>query len=227
MTRVLVWNVHQLRAGVGPVAAAIERHRPDLVLLNETGPRRRLRALGRELGMTVARDPLSPLRRRIRNAVLARSPWRIVEHRLHRFADVRRRLNPRGALLAVVEGPPGRLGVCCLHLGLHPLERLHAAREVVGLDLADPAVVGGDLNELPDGRAVGILRRRFADAWSLVGEGEGATFPAPAPRARIDYLFVSGGLAVRRAWVPTDGSVVRASDHLPLVVDLDVAGEER
>lgn len=220
MTRVLVYNVHQLRAGVGAVAAAIERHRPDLVLLNETGPRRRLRALARELGMAVARDPLSPLRRRIRNAVLVRPPWRIVRHRLHRFADVRRRLNPRGALVALVEGPAGRLWVCCLHLGLHPLERLHAAREVLALELPDPAVVGGDLNELPDGRAVRLLGERFGDAWAIAGEGDGATFPATSPRARIDYLFVSDGLVVEGVRVACDEPSRRASDHLPLVVDL-------
>lgn len=224
MTRILVANVHQLRAGVGPVAAAIGPLRPDVALLNETGPRRRLRALGRELGMQVAPDPVSPLRRRVRNAVLARPPWRVLEHRLHRFADVRRPLNPRGALLALVEGPPGRLSVCCLHLGLHPLERLHAVREVLGFELPDPAVVGGDLNELPDGRAVRLLGRRLRDAWAIAGEGEGATFPAGSPRARIDYLFVSDGPVVERAFVPAGERFRRASDHLPLVVDLALEG---
>ncbi len=217
MTRILVYNVHQLRAGAGPVAEVIERHRPDLVLLNETGPRWRLRRLARALGMELARDPRSPLRRRIRNAVLARPPWRIGEHRLHRFADVRRPLNPRGALLARVCGPRGELWVCCTHLGLHPLERLHAAREILALGLPSPFVVGGDLNELPDGRAVRLLAGRLTDAWALAGEGEGATFPAVSPRARIDYLFVSEDLWVDRALVARDA---RASDHLPLVVEV-------
>ncbi len=216
MIRILVYNVHQLRAGAGPVAEVIERHRPDLVLLNETGPRWRLRRLARALGMELARDPWSPLRRRIRNAVLARPPWRIREHRLHRFADVRSRLNPRGALLARVSGPPGELWVCCTHLGLHPVERLHAAREILALDLPTPFVVGGDLNELPEGRAVRLLAGRLGDAWIRAGEGEGATFPAASPRARIDHLFVSEGLWVDRAIVGRDA---RASDHLPLVVE--------
>lgn len=226
--RVLVYNVHGLRAGVAEVAAVIERFAPDLAFLNETGPRWRLRRLGRALGMQVARDPWSPLRRRVRNALLARPPWRVIRHRLHRFADVRRRLNPRGAIVGRVRGPGGiELWACCVHLGLHPLERLHAVREVLALELEGAVLLGGDLNELPDGRAVGALRERFADAWSVAGGDGGETFPAAEPRARIDYLFASAGVRIERALVPAVlPAARRASDHLPLVVDLALeAGE--
>jgi endonuclease/exonuclease/phosphatase family metal-dependent hydrolase len=204
------------------VAAVIRRFEPDLALLNETGPRWRLARLGRALGMQVAHDPRSPLRRRVPNAVLARPPWRVVRHHLHRFADVRRRLNPRGAIIARVHGPDGvELSACCIHLGLHPLERLHAVRELPGLRLGDPALIGGDLNEPPDGRTVRELRARFADAWELAGGEGGETFPAARPVARIDYLFVSPGIRVERALVPAAlPEARRASDHLPLVVDL-------
>jgi len=218
--------VHGLRAGVGEVAAVIRRFEPDLALLNETGPRWRLARLERALGMQVARDPWSPLRRRVPNAVLARPPWRVVRHRLHRFADVRRPLNPRGAIVAEVHGPDGaRLSVCCTHLGLHPLERLHAVRELLRVCPDGPVLVGGDLNELPDGRAVRELRERLTDAWALVGGEGGETFPATGPTARIDYLFVSAGLRVERALVPAVlPEARRASDHLPLVVDLALPG---
>lgn len=207
---------------MGEVVAVIRRFEPELLLVNETGPRWRLRRLGRALGMQVARDPWSPLARRVPNAVLARAPWEIVEHRLHRFADVRRRLNPRGAILARVRGPGGaELRVCCVHLGLHPLERLHAVRELLGLGLEGAVLVGGDLNELPGGRAVRTLSERLADAWALAGDEGGETFPAAEPTARIDYLFVSPGIRVERALVPALlPEARRASDHLPLVVDL-------
>lgn len=223
--RVLVYNAHQLRAGVGPVAHVIGRLEPDVALLAETGPRWRLRRLGRLLGMQVARDPWSPLRRRVRNAVLARPPWQVRDHRLHRFADVRRPWNPRGALVAELSGPDGpRLSVCATHLGLHPLERLHAARELLALELPHPAIVGGDLNELPDGRAVAELSRRLVDAWTVAGDGPGQTFPAGAPTARIDYLFVSPGIRVERALVPELPEARGASDHLPLLAELSVEG---
>lgn len=217
----LVYNVHGFRGGVDAVARVIRRFEPDVALLNETGPRGRLRSLGRALGMGVAGDPWSPMRRRVKNAVLVRPPWRITQHLLHRFGDVRRRLNPRGALLARVEGSDASLWVCSVHLGLHPLERLGNTRELLGLGPDGTLVVGGDLNELPDGRAVGALRERFEDAWRLGGAGAGETFPAPEPTARIDYLFVSRDVTVERALVPAIlPDARRASDHLPLVVDL-------
>lgn len=223
--RVVVYNVHGFRSGVADVAAVVHALEPDLLLLNETGGRLALRRLSRALGMELASDPWSPLRRRIKNAVLARPPWRIVGHRLHRFGDVRRPLNPRGALVAQVGRTGRRVWVLAIHLGLHPLERLHAAEELADLarGLEGPVLIGGDCNELPGGRAVSFLADRFWDAWA--GEG-GETFPAEDPSSRIDYLFVSEELRVERAVVPRDERAGRASDHLPLATDLAIAERE-
>ncbi len=44
--------------------------RPDVLLLQETGSRRDLRRFAHDVGMRAARDPWSPLRRRVKNAVL-------------------------------------------------------------------------------------------------------------------------------------------------------------
>jgi endonuclease/exonuclease/phosphatase family metal-dependent hydrolase len=173
--------------------------------------------------MEVARDPWSPLRRRIKNAVLAKSPWHIVEHRLHRFADVRKPLNPRGALVARVGNAGRRIWVVTIHLGLHPVERLNAAEELADLaaGLDGPILVGGDCNESPDGRAAAFLADRFWDAWLLGGDVSGETFPAGDPTARIDYLFVSEGVKVERVLVPSVMPEARtASDHLPVVAEL-------
>jgi len=219
--RVVVYNVHGFREGLAGVVAVVRALEPDLVLLNETGGRRALRRFADALGMEAARDPWSPLRRRIKNAVLARPPWRIVEHRLHRFGDVRRPLNPRGALVAHLGRSGRRLWVLAVHLGLHPLERLHAAEELADLarGLDGPILIGGDCNELPEGRAVSFLADRFWDVWP--GEG-GETFPADDPSSRIDYLFVSEELRVERVEVPRGPDVRSASDHLPVVADLEV-----
>jgi endonuclease/exonuclease/phosphatase family metal-dependent hydrolase len=221
--RVVVYNVHGFRDGLEDVARLVGRFEPDVIVLNETGPRRRLRRLARSLAMQVAHDPRSPFRRRVKNAVLVRPPWRIVEHRLHRFADVRRPLNPRGALVARVGCSGRRLWVLAIHLGLHPVERLRAAEEVSDLarGLAGPVLIGGDCNETPDGRAVAFLGERFWDAWLLGGDAAGETFPAPDPTARIDYLFVSEELRVEGVLVPSVlPEARRASDHLPVVADL-------
>ena len=81
--------------------------------------------------------------------------------------------------------------------------------------------------ELPE-----AVRQRFTDAWQLArarddqshwhfwSRGEqGHTHPAGFPRRRIDQVWVSAGVAVAGAHVlDAEG----ASDHLPLVVDLEV-----
>lgn len=227
--RVVVYNVRGFRDGLDLVAAVLRHFEPDLVLLNETGSRRSLRRLAKTLGVETARDPWSPFRRRIKSAVLARPPWRIVAHRLHRFADVRKAMYPRGALVAQAGRAGRRVWVHAIHLGLHPLERLHAAQELADLarGLDGPVLIGGDCNEAPGGRAMTFLGERFWDAWLLGGDVTGETFPATDPTARIDYLFVSQEWKVERALVPSVMPEARiASDHLPLVAELRLADAE-
>jgi endonuclease/exonuclease/phosphatase family metal-dependent hydrolase len=224
--RVVVYNVRGLRDGTERLVRLVGHFRPDVLLLNETGSRWRLRRFENALGMDLAADPWSPLRRRVKDGVLVRPPWRIVGHRQHRFEGAW--LYPRGALLTELERGDARLCAISMHLGLHPRERLAHARALVALaDGVDaPIVVGGDLNEKPDGRAVGFLSERFRDAWLLGGDSEGETFPADEPTARIDYLFVSEGIVVERVLVPPDPDAREASDHRPLVAELTLPGQE-
>jgi len=224
--RVVVYNVRGFRDGLENVIRVVRHFEPDLVLLNETGSRRSLRRFAKALGMEAAHDPWSLFRRRIKSAVLVQPPWRIIEHRLHRFADVRKAMYPRGALIAHVGRAGRRLWVHAIHLGLHPLERVHAAQELADLarGLDGPVLIGGDCNETPDGRAMTFLADRFWDAWLLGGDVSGETFPATDPTARIDFLFVSEELKVERVLVPSVMPEARtASDHLPVVAELTLA----
>jgi endonuclease/exonuclease/phosphatase family metal-dependent hydrolase len=177
--------------------------------------------------MALAADRWSPLRRRVKDAVLVKTPWTILDHRQHRF-EGGPWLSPRGALVATLGCGDARLLAVSTHLGLHPRERLADARALAGLveDAGTPIVAGGDLNERPDGRAVGFLSERFRDAWLLGGDADGETFPADEPTARIDYLFVSEGIVVERVLVPPGPDVREASDHRPLVAELTLPGSE-
>src|SRR5262249_58241902 len=104
--RVVTYNARGCRDGLDRVAEVVVGLAPDVLLLQESGSRRGLRRLGAATGMDVARDPWSPLRRRVKNAVLVRPPWRIVQHSLNPFADSVR-FYPPGALIAQV-GRAGR-----------------------------------------------------------------------------------------------------------------------
>jgi endonuclease/exonuclease/phosphatase family metal-dependent hydrolase len=218
--RVVVYNVRGFRDGLDALVRLVGHFEPDVLLLNETGGRWRLRRFARALGMQAAADPWVWFRRRAKDAVLVRAPWWISAHRQQRFEGTPA-MYPRGALVAELENGGARLAAVSTHLGLHPLERLHDVRELVRLvPHGAPAVIGGDLNERPDGKAVALLSERFGDAWLLGGDADGDTFPAEEPTARIDYLFVTQGVAVERVIVPPGEDARTASDHRPLVAEL-------
>jgi endonuclease/exonuclease/phosphatase family metal-dependent hydrolase len=219
--RVIVYNVKAFRLGLDRVTDVLRTLGPDLLLLQESGPRRSLRALGSALEMQVAADPLSPLRRRVKNAVLARPPWRIISHRLHRL-EGSERFYPRGALVAQAGRAGRRVWAASAHLGLVPVERGRHARDLTGLleELAGPIVLGMDLNETPERPSATWFARRYTDAWAVAGAGDGPTFPSLDASARIDYLFVSRGVTVDGIHVAELAGA--ASDHLPIVADLSL-----
>jgi endonuclease/exonuclease/phosphatase family metal-dependent hydrolase len=224
--RVVAYNVHGFRDDRATLLRVLEHLRPDVLLLNETGSRRRLSWLAGSLGMDLATDPPAVLRRRAKDAVLVRPPLALVVHRQHRF-ERSAFMYPRAALVARVgvadpstDRPSSLLCAVCVHLGLDPRERRdHAGQLLRLLERRDgPVVVGGDLNERPGRGAAELLGRRLHDA------GGAPTFPAVRPTARIDHVFASADVTVERAFVPDLPRIERASDHLPVAADLLVEG---
>lgn len=129
----------------------------------------------------------------------------------------------RGWAQGRVRLPGGReLTVASLHLGLDAAERVRHVRSVLdALDGARPLVLAGDLNETAEGEAFGLVG---AAGMLAVAGPAGPTYPAHAPRQRLDVLFASPELRVRspgEVAVP-DGVWARASDHRAAWVDLEV-----
>ena len=83
-----------------------------------------------------------------------------------------------------------------------------------------------------DTRAIAaFIRAGLVDLWAVAGEGDGRTAPTTLGGApefsgmRLDYVLGSPPLAPRaaRARVVRGGAAEYASDHYPVVVDLDLA----
>lgn len=123
---------------------------------------------------------------------------------------------PRAVLLARAEAGGGSLSVAVTHLAVNPVVALDQL-DVVVAALAErpaPRVLLGDLNLEPD------LVRPLFDRGGLQLAGGGPTFPARAPRTRIDHVAVAG-LTLGEVRVVRRTPV---SDHRPLVVELGGPG---
>jgi endonuclease/exonuclease/phosphatase family metal-dependent hydrolase len=82
----------------------------------------------------------------------------------------------------------------------------------------------GDLNANPGTDPVQHLRKAgYRDAFQEVGDGPAATIPLDDPFGRIDYFFVPEKMMgrLRKCWVRDDAAARAASDHLPVVLDMD------
>jgi endonuclease/exonuclease/phosphatase family metal-dependent hydrolase len=221
--RAVTYNVQSFRGGVEAAAGILAVEQPDLVLLQECGPMRGVRSLARSLEM----DAESSHRRfsRVRNAVLSRPPWRVVGVEV---GDLKRegKTLPRGFLAVRLRRLEMTLTAVSAHLGLSPHERETHARELTDwlAGQEGPVVLGADLNEGPESPAATWLAGRVFDAFGHAGRGPGETFPARVPTARIDYLFVSEDIRPLRAWVSAAPDVVTASDHRPVIAELELEG---
>jgi endonuclease/exonuclease/phosphatase family metal-dependent hydrolase len=213
--RVGTWNVHGLRGGVSAAAQVIRNEEVDVLLVQESGPRHRIRALRERLGWIACADPPAFPRRRVQNAVLIRASLAdSIRSHLVRFGGGSP-IHPRGVLLAEVDEA---WTVASVHLGLRGTERGRHIAELATL-LEGPAgrfLLGGDLNVLPGEPGPSRLAEFATDCWEAAGEGPGRTFPSDEPSARIDYLFAGPAARPLRAW--TCGGTV--SDHLMVVAEI-------
>lgn len=154
-------------------------------------------------------------------AVLSRFPILATDHRL--YAN-RREAERRGFIRVEVDAGGQKIDFVTTHLDykyddgrLFETQQLLKAIETVNA----PLIVAGDFNDEPAGSAYKLMQTRFADCWMQMTDSErGLTYPADRPVKRIDYIFHTRDDRVhtRRAWTVS----TLASDHLPLVADLEI-----
>ncbi len=239
--RILSWNIHKCIGGLDRryrpdrVVDTIAHHAPDVVMLqevaNSAGRKRwhkQIDLLGDGLGY---RHRTWFPNHRFRhggeygNAILSHWP---ITHTENVDLTIPGR-KARSVLHARVrvrtaERRSRTVHAFCLHLGLtetvrqQQLERFLRSGSFAGLHQKTPTIVAGDFN----------------DVWGSLGEShlEPAgfrgmpsrirTFPAWAPIQPLDSIYVRGDLdliAVQRSRIRL---ATRASDHLPLVCDVDL-----
>lgn len=212
--RVMTYNVRQLKDDRAAVVRVLRAAAPDVVALQEPprGPlgRQRLRRVAEAAGL----EPVVSGGGARTTALLAR-PGLTVTGAWARPLPWRPVRTPRGLAIADIAG----VRVICVHLGLSAPERADQVTRILPIVRAAQGagcVVAGDLNELPTGAAWRRLNHVLRDLTSAAGP----TYPAPAAVKRIDAVLATGGLVGTGAHVIADDDARRASDHLPVVVDV-------
>ncbi|WP_374442405.1 endonuclease/exonuclease/phosphatase family protein [Stella sp.] len=243
MPRILTYNVHRCRGGDGRlsparVAAVIAEHAPDIVALQEVDVGRRRSGgvdqageIARELGMQIHFHPAyHVLEERYGDAILTGHPSRIVRAANLPGLQHYPGLEPRGALWAEIDLGAHRLQVVNAHIGLLAYERKLQVQALLGPEwtghpaCTDPTILLGDFNAVPRSRAYRRMAERFRDAQRATGSVPRPTFPARLPVIRIDHVFVSPSVRVLRTEVVRGALARVASDHLPLLVEFELAG---
>jgi len=155
------------------------------------------------------------------NMLLSRWPvgdWRVTDALAHPTRG------PRNAIMAEIETPGGRLRVLTSHFGLHFRERLAQARMIADLAAANEPVatlVLGDFNDwLPFSPVVRLLSRSLGRRMSEVRRLP--TFPNQLPVLALDRILVNDRIRLLDVRVPRSPLARVASDHRPLVADIEL-----
>jgi endonuclease/exonuclease/phosphatase family metal-dependent hydrolase len=241
--RILTYNVRRcvgLDGDLSPkrIADVIAACTPDIVALQELDVKRaRTRHVDQAEEIALALEmemhfhpAFTVMEEAYGDAILTALPSRLVKAGALPAHPRFSRIEPRGALWAEIDIAGAALQVLNTHLGLLRRERLAQVEMLLGPHWLGhpraqaPLVLVGDFNMLPGSRTYRLLSRRLNDAQRAPGLARPcATFPTRLPFARIDHVFVSEGIAVRRVEAPRTPLARTASDHLPLVVDLELS----
>jgi endonuclease/exonuclease/phosphatase family metal-dependent hydrolase len=241
--RLMTYNTHGcsgMDGRVSPrrVARAIKAENPDIVALQELDlGRRRSRAedqaaiIARETGLHAVFCPtITRGEEHYGHAFLSRWPIQVVKRARLPHDPESWFQEPRSAIWARVDVDGRIINVITTHLGLGVHERflqmeaLLGPEWIGGLAEDDPVLLCGDFNLLPGSRPYRLAAARLFDLQRRrKGHRPLATFSSLQPMMRIDHMFASEHFQPVAITVVRNDVTRVASDHLPLMADLQVS----
>lgn len=243
MPRIVTYNVHRCvgndrRLDVARVADVLAALNPDIVALQELDVGRRrtnhvdqAHEIARRLDMSHHFHPAMTVQEeRYGDAILTHYPERLVKRAALPGYPRIRGLEPRGALWIEVEIDGRPVQVINTHLGLVPREQQIQAQHLAGPawlqhpDCRGPVILLGDFNATASSIVYRTLTASLQPSRRLARRKQpSSTFPSQLPVLRIDHHFVGPGIEVQDVFAPFDPLCRVASDHLPLVMDFELA----
>ena len=230
--RIATYNIHRCRGldrrtRPDRIAAVLEEIDADVIALQEVigaGPSGAGHAeeLGAALGMGWVMAPARHLRGHLfGNVILSRLPIR--QHAQHDLSW--RTCESRCVQRVDVELDSHVLHVYNVHLGTALLERRFQASRLAAFvhdrRVSGPKVVVGDFNEWTRGLATKMLSERLHSIDLFAHLKRRRTYPGVFPILHLDHIYYEGRVEVTRVELPRTRKALIASDHLPLVADLE------
>ncbi len=158
------------------------------------------------------------------DAILTALPAQLIK-----AGDLRSTGEQRGALWVEVEVGMKKLQVFNTHLGLMGGDRISQITELLGPSwighaqaMDKPRMLIGDFNSPPITATYKAMASLLVDVQRKTNGRNGATYPSRFPFMKIDHVFVSEDIDPVEAEVISSPLARRASDHLPLLVSVDV-----
>ncbi|HLL21632.1 MAG TPA: endonuclease/exonuclease/phosphatase family protein [Kofleriaceae bacterium] len=230
--RIMTYNIRNgrgldERVDLGRIAGVIASFDPDIVALQEVDAHRsrsgtidQTHALAERLGMNATFGPcIDHGNERYGIATLARLPI-LTSRQLCLPAQAhRRRSEPRCALVTRLawHEAASELEMVNTHLSVLPGERPAQVAAIAETLDADEVIVAGDFNCTPRSRAF----RTLACGLRSVVARSARSWPTRLPLFALDHILYRGPLTVVHAGTWRGGAANRASDHLPVVAELE------
>jgi endonuclease/exonuclease/phosphatase family metal-dependent hydrolase len=240
--RIMTYNIHSCigmdgRLSPARIARVIAACDPDVVALQEvdvgrakTGLMDQAAWLANQLAMDHVFQPtMVSGSERYGNAILSRVPFRLRAAGLLPVLDGAPRWEPRGVVWIIVPTEAFSLQLFATHLGLSRPERHMQIAALFGADWLGhpqcdgPVVLCGDFNAHARSPTYRQLTARFRDAQHAVaGHRPRNTWLSQCPLLRLDHVLLAPQLVARSLLVPDTYLARVASDHRPVLVELEI-----
>ncbi len=233
--KLLTYNVHSCigsdrKLDPGRIASVIAEAQADIIALQEVDVLRR-RTGGIDQAHTIAsllkmqahfHPALSVAEEQYGDAIITALPTGAVK-----AGPLPSIGEQRGALSVEILVGDRKLLVVNTHLGLRGRERMGQMTTLLNsgwlrgtAEEPLPTILCGDFNAIPSSATYRLAARSLKDAQLAGKDRPKATFPSRYPLMRIDHVFVSDDLVVKKAAVLQNRLTRIASDHLPLLAEI-------
>ena len=236
--RIMTYNVHSCmgrdgKISPGRIARVISRHHPDIIALQELNTIKgshQAEIIADILAMTFHFHPSFLVKEREHgNAILSRFPMRSMRAGTLPKLPRNPLLEPRGAQWVEIDCDGKKIHFFNTHLSLFSREGLMQTEALMGKEwIGSPECEGfvifcGDLNASPGSKICRHIGRTLKNAqFELSHHHPLKTLPSFFPLGLVDHVFIGPGIKVKNIEVPRTELEKISSDHLPLIVDVQI-----